>query len=321
MIGKFTEWVKANNILDESKANNIDEASHSKSENDLYGEAFEKLLVNELGGKVKITPAEADLISQADVIIAADAIRKKFKKIRSVQHIGPAVKNESGDIKVNGKNVEIKYVGQGHGTYWNTSMEAFINMFPDSGIESYTRTKDFNAVRQYLDRVYKEYEMDIDVFSNTSPVPSGEKFKKFRRLFDRKAYDMDTLETLKDEFGNEYQNILFDELTELELPIRQKWVKRIIKYFENNPDEIIRLYNIVLNKAASDKQTPDYYLVYNYTKQTAEITSALELATDDIKLKTSDEDTVSFIVGNFRLTFAWQNGTGLSNPTVRAFII
>jgi hypothetical protein len=114
---------------------------------------------------------------------------------------------------------------------------------------------------------------------------------------------------------------LFDELTELELPIRQKWVKRIINYFENNPDEIIRLYNIVLTKAASDKQTPDYYLVYNYTKQTAEITSALELATDDIKLKTSDEDTVSFIVGNFRLTFAWQNGTGFSNPTVRAFII
>ena len=37
--------------------------------------------------------------------------------------------------------------------------------------------------------------------------------------------------------------------------------------------------------------------------------------------QTSDEDTVSFIVGNFRLTFAWQNGTGLSNPTVRAFII
>ena len=62
MIGKFTEWVNANNILEESKANNIDEASHSKSENDLYGEAFEKLLVNELGGKVKITPAEADLI-------------------------------------------------------------------------------------------------------------------------------------------------------------------------------------------------------------------------------------------------------------------
>ena len=156
MIGKFTEWVNTNNILNEATTNNIDEASHSKSENDLYGEAFEKLLVNKLGGKVKITPAEAELISPEDVEIAADAIKKQFKRIRSVQHIGPAVKNESGDIKVNGKNVEIKYVGQGHGTYWNTSMEAFINMFPDSGIESYTRTKDFNAVRQYLDRVYKE---------------------------------------------------------------------------------------------------------------------------------------------------------------------
>ena len=42
MIGKFTEWVNTNNILDDSKTNNIDEASHSKSENDLYGEAFEK---------------------------------------------------------------------------------------------------------------------------------------------------------------------------------------------------------------------------------------------------------------------------------------
>lgn len=313
MIGKFTEWVKTKNILSE--------ASHSKSENDLYGEAFEKLLVNKLGGHVKITPAEAKLISPEDVDIAAAAIKKEFKNIRSVQHIGPAVKNESGDIKVNGKNVEVKYVGQGHGTYWNTSMEAFINMFPNSNIKSYTRTKDFDAVRKYLDRVYKEYEMDIDVFSNTSPVPSSKKFKEFRRLFDRKAYDMDTLETLKDEFGNEYQNILFDELTELELPIRQKWVKSIIKYFENNPEEVIRLYNIILTKAASDKQTPDYYLVYNYTNKTAEITSAMDLATDDIKLKTSDEDTVSFIVGNFRLTFAWQNGTGLSNPTVRAFII
>ena len=93
MIGKFTEWLNENKVLDE--------ASHSKSENDLYGEAFEKLLVNELGGKVKITPAEVDLISQADVIIAADAIRKKFKKIRSVQHIGPAVKNESLSTVVN----------------------------------------------------------------------------------------------------------------------------------------------------------------------------------------------------------------------------
>ena len=42
MIGKFTEWLNENKVLDE--------ASHSKSENDLYGEAFEKLLVNELGG-------------------------------------------------------------------------------------------------------------------------------------------------------------------------------------------------------------------------------------------------------------------------------
>ena len=110
MIGKFTEWVNTNNILNEATTNNIDEASHSKSENDLYGEAFEKLLVNKLGGKVKITPAEAELISPEDVEIAADAIKKQFKRIRSVQHIGPAVKNESGDIKVNGKNVEIKYV-------------------------------------------------------------------------------------------------------------------------------------------------------------------------------------------------------------------
>lgn len=277
----FGNWIKANGILGES-------ANHSKDQNDIFGETFEKKLVRVLGGKIKLSKKEEELIPDEEALEAAKAIRSKFKRIKNVEHVGPQVKNANGDIMVNGKAVEVKYVGSGHGTYWNTSIEMFPKMF---GLKSYT--KDFlKPLRDYLSQFFGD-----SVYNNTSPCTMEQSHEIRHNMPD-----------------------VFEEVRNIEIPLRRKYVKYLINFFKNNPDEACNLYNIIVSKAASNKATPDYYLIYNYNKNEAEIFEANDLISMDTEFK-GKEDVVTFIVGNFRVVLGWQNGTGLCNPTVRAFII
>ena len=264
-------------------------AAHSKKENDLYGEAFEKLLVNKLGGHVALTEAELGAkIEDRHVSMAAEILGNKFGTIRSVEHIGKQVKNANADIKINGLNIEVKYVSGGTGTYWNTSMDAVTDFF---GLESYPK----NHIKEVRDFLYPFF--GDSVYRNVSPV---------------------TLEQ-SHEFRHNHKD-KYEQLKRVEFLCRDRYVHYLAHFFGTHPDKVVQLYDMILSKGASNKQAPDYLFVYNYDTKCYRFCSKEDLVSKSIEFNFT-ESQLGFIIGNFRVAVAWQNGTGLNNPTIRCFLL
>lgn len=270
---KFSDWVDMSEILDEA-------ALHQRNENDLYGETFEKLVVNALGGKVELTYAERNLIEPELVQMAVKALKKRFVRRTTVVHTGSAVKNSNGDIEINGKAIEVKFVATDKGTYYNTSTEFFNKVF---GLDSYTMTdKYFKPVRDYLAKIYGD-----SVYSGISPL---------------------TKEQAKEMQDDE-------KLHEIEMSCRRKYVSYLTKYFSSHPEECSKLYDVIITKQNSNKKPPKYYLVCRYNRKRCDLYETKDLI-DDVKNFSFTENMTQFFIGNIVVKVGWQNGVGF-NPSVR----
>ena len=76
----------------------------------------------------------------------------------------------------------------------------------------------------------------------------------------------------------------------------------------------------MITKNASGKHIPKRLIVFNRSKET------ITEYTREKLTKLTENDIIelngySITFGGVRVTFAWQNGTGLNNPTIRVFII
>jgi hypothetical protein len=87
---------------------------------------------------------------------------------------------------------------------------------------------------------------------------------------------------------------------------------------ENNEARLQFVKNLI-TKEASNKNMPDRLIVFNHANKWI-----IEFNMQDI-LTRLDNDGLSVSGGTIKMygvhfTIAWQNGTGLNNPTIRVFL-
>jgi N12 class adenine-specific DNA methylase len=262
---------------------------NTKDKNQYFGKDFEKLIYKELSGNDIILSNELssddikELTRQSKIVVSF--IKQLFDNIICIKYCGDNTSKENGDLIINNKTIEIKHInGSGSGTYLNTSLTIFENF----GLKSH---KEFDKpVRDYLTRFFGN-----KVYSNISPVSQKES-SEFRH---NNISEYEQLKKIDEKWREKYVNYIFEELSK-------------------NDNLKTVFYNSIINKTFSNKTSPDIIVCFDYSND------KVSFLTKDKFYKNSNVLTKSklgFIINNLRIAISWQNGCGLNNPTLRAYII
>ncbi len=263
----------------------------TKATNQYYGKYFENAICSYINHTEIKNLTNFNQFSEEDLkIMSEDAkVVAKYLNANNAVWVGDKTSKENCDIIVDNEHIEIKYVSQGTGTYFNTSIYEFCNYGFD--------------YRAYLNK-YGFY----DVLS--------EELKPFNIKFSRKNKSPVTQKDsslIRHNYPNTYNTI-----QNTEAKIRKIFIYDLTSYFKSNPNELYSFISDMINKKTStiNKNKPDRIIVYNYTKN--------EIS--DINLNNLNyDDTISltdkgFSVGDIRIQIGWQNGNALNNPTIRVFL-
>lgn len=204
-------------------------------------------------------------------------------------HIGTHTSKANGDIDLDGQIIELKYVGSGSGTYYNTSIQYFSTI----GLKSY---KDYLVENCYLD--FLEKVTGIKPHNNNSP------------------YSLEVANNIRKNTPNVYNLII-----KAEKKLRADYTTYIIAQLSNNLELSYKVYYDMLNKTYGNKQLPDRMIIYNYISKTLNDIKTNDLVQSKDLITPLKSGAYSIKLGNLRLTLGWQNGTGLNNPTIRVFLI
>lgn len=262
----------------------------TKTNNQYYGKYFEQAVVAYINQIEPINKTGFNF-SIADIITINEDAKNVANYIDGVeaQWVGNETSNQSCDLIVDGKEIELKY-SKTKGTYYNTTIEYFVNKF---NLISYKEFMKETGVLLYLEKFFGD-----KVYKNISPV-SQQESKDFRH-----------------NCPSEYK-----ELKKLESISREKYVKYIYDYFSIHPENLGIFTENMLTKNESGKHIPDRMIIYSYDKD-----EIIEYDKDEI-FSWARGIKIFNITGKFSLNFdkfkvtiAWQNGTGLNNPTIRIFI-
>lgn len=262
----------------------------SKKDNQYYAEFFERAVNAAINGEsftgeevsYSFTEEDKNIMKEDAQALAVEINGKESK------YIGRATSNESGDLRVDGKNIELKYVGQGKaGTYFNTSIYYFEKHDKKSFKEFMREGGLYDALRGYGLNPSED---------NNSPVSKSE--------------------------GDNFRHnnpTAYKQIAELDKQIRANYVDYIFSEMKADPDFAWKFVSDMLSKEEAGKTIPDVIYAYNYkddsiTKITKEEISSMG------KKSFSKSGKFSIKSGNVRMTLAWQNGSGLNNPTIRVFI-
>ncbi len=258
----------------------------TKTDNQYFGKDFEKLIYKKLSG------IELPLSGKTDGfldILNEDAnnicsLIENTIKIDSIDYTGNDTIKETADIKINNEPIEIKYVSNGSGTYFNTS----ISIFEEYGLKSF-REFDF-PIRKYLESFF-----GIKVYKNFSPVNQKES-SWFRHNFEPE----------------------YEKLKEIDENIRKQYVEYICSYFEIHKDIMCDFCSDMLNKRTKSNGGPDYIFVFNHENLNKFFITKKEVLDKNKNILTKSD--LGFKIGDVRFQISWQNGCGLNNPTVRVFL-
>lgn len=200
-------------------------------------------------------------------------------------YIGNQTKSTNGDIIVDGKVVELKYVSCGKGTYLNTTMDYFYTELGFPSYREYMKEEILPWLSQFFgDKVYK----------NLSPV-SKEESSAFQKTKD------------------------YDILKQMDKRARAKYVADLYDLFVVNPEKLAKFISDCITKNAAGKEAPDVLVVYDYSTNKTTIIDK-EHIQDLVKNKTFRKTSLGLVFDGFRVQISWQNGTALNNPTIRVFI-
>ena len=218
-----------------------------------------------------------------DVLILCNFINGSESK-----YVGRETSNKSADLIVDGKEIELKYVKSGKGTYYNTTLD-------------YVKTIGFKSYHDYLLEygyitLLKEKFGDMVSLVNSSPVSI--KNSSFIRHSMKKDYK---------------------EILPIEEEIRCKFCFDFYNYLIKNPEKKIQFINDMVSKNNSNKNIPDKLIVFNHSskKIICFTKENIESLIDYDNLKPTKK---GLVFGDIQIQFGWQNGNGLSNPTIRVFI-
>ena len=283
--------------------------SHLKSENCIYGQAFEIAVAKQLG--VGDTPKLSTSISsseRAQLLSDAKRVATKIQHIyghRSFKYVANAVHRSLGNIQCDdGSSIELKYVASGSGTYHNTS----ISYLDGLGVVPYRSYLKQNGYYDYARRIIPA-DIPLDNGSSCSLV------------------SMENSHVIRKKYPEIYK-----PLRRYERKIRVMYTEYIANHINEN-----KLSRQVLNDMLGKRCTagrakkgiPNHLIVYNYRKKTMRILPRREIdvLAEENNTLAKDEcvaearGTSIRLGGIIRLSLGWQNGNGLCNPTIRVFLL
>lgn len=300
-----------------------------------FGEAIAQTLPTHPEDIPIIYEHAANAVEELLATVGEDSLM--FGAIRT----GQSVHDSNGDIRlVDGTCVEAKYVRQGLGTYANMSMNAVaqaVDYKPYTGINSFLAENDWEGF--LLNRLGQDLFMDYGVdCTNASPMSMHD----------------------SSDFRHEHKS-LYRAIAKKERELRREYVNGFHDHICSDASRVDELLTELMSKDISNKAVPDYYLVCSHVTSICrcfDIRSLMDAQVeqyepdefdefDDVQADYDIEEQLAnevqeedvsedyhYIVnahlrggysivfpGLLRATFAWQNGTGLCNPTVRTFLL
>lgn len=265
-----------------------DELNISKENNQYYAQYVEEAVTaiinnSPITNNVKdfqFQEWEIDIMNEDAATIAA------YINARRAEYMGRKTSLASCDIIADGKEIELKY-SKDNGTYYNAS----ITYFDQFGLTPFKQYMIDYGVLSFL----AEYFGD-KVYNNISPVGAKE--------------------------GSVWSKAnpeLYEQLKNIEAEARKAYTTQVFNYLMEDESRIKYFAQQMLTKESSGKHTPDSVIIYHYnTDELIEFTKEEILAMASNTMTRGGDFTFKF--NGFHTTIAWQNGTGLNNPTIRVYL-
>lgn len=264
-----------------------------KAKNQYVGEYFERCVAGILTGDFSFDGLSFPFSQEEKTNIFNDAklLAKKLDSYKKVLYTGRNTSVESGDLICDNDIVELKYVSGGKGTYLNTSINYLSLNLGFTNFHNYQEKKGYFEFLMPLleENGFKDYSL-----TNSSPV-SMEISSKIQKLS------------------------IYSLIQAKDKQIRKDYVKELYEYLSDNTSLVNKFLSDILSKNCSNKQAPDRLLIFNYsTKEITDYNQNFILSLmNNKKIKNAG---LSLVFDDIRVAIGWQNGSGLNNPTLRAFI-
>ena len=258
-----------------------------KAYNQYYGQYMEEAVTaiinnQEIPNNVKdytFQQWEIDIMNEDAKTIA------NYLNATTAIYTGRQTSNQSCDIIVDNREIELKY-SKSNGTYYGTS----VSFFDSYGLTSFKEFLINYGVLDFLSQFFGD-----KVYNNLSPVDKDE-----------------------GSIWRKENPELYKQLKKIEAVAREAYVEYVFNYLIEDESHIEDYVRKMLTKEASGKHIPDSIIVYHY--DTDEI---VEISKEEIMSMTKNlsisRNGYTFKFAGFHTTIAWQNGTGLNNPTVRVY--
>lgn len=261
-----------------------------KENNQYYGKYFEQAINSIINGEkvINSTGYTFTIEEEQTMIKHAKEVANYLNGKESV-YVGNKTSTESCDLLVDNRKIELKYVQSGTGTYFNTSIE----YLKELGFKSYHEYLLENGYLLFLKRIFG----DKVSLTNTSPVSR-----------DYSSY-------IRNNHSNGYELI-----KQKEIKLREAYINDLFVYLKENKNIAYKfIYDMITKNTNGKKTIPDSIIIYNHKKEEImEINKEyLTQLLDNNIIKLTG---TSICFGKVRITFSWQNGVGLNNPTIRVFI-
>lgn len=227
-----------------------------------------------------------DIYKDALILYNSFYIKNK-KAIVTQEH----TRKEMGDIIIDGNIDELKYVTEGNGTYFNTSMSYFHDILG------------FIKYNEFL-----EQENFFNLFENT----------KYNQLVSKEnnspVSQENALLIMEDK-------IFYKKIVKAEKEIRKRYINYLYEELKASPEKTIKFINDMISKENCGKEPPDRIVIFNKTNKTYKVFFKEEVLKRNCAFLSHKNNSLSLCIGdNIRVAVSWQNGTGLNNPTIRVFI-
>lgn len=260
----------------------------AREHNQYYGRYIERGIAN-YANNLPIQNYEnfAFPIEHIETMNSDISIIANYLNSSNVRYIGNHTANEDGDLMVDGNIVELKYTDGSLGTYFNTSTE-FIKHIGFNTFSEYLKSQGY-----YND--LSQLGVIVNV-NNVSPV---------------------SIAISKDIRYNNPE--LYKQIINIEKDYRLRYVASLYEYLINNNEARLQFIKNLITKEASNKSMPDRPIVFNHNAKWIR-----EFNRQDILTRLGNDNLIlsggTIKMYGVHFTIAWQNGTGLNNPTIRVFL-
>lgn len=259
----------------------------TKKNNQYYGQYIEEAVVAIINNQPIVNNVKDFTFQEWEIDIMNEdaATIAAYLNASSAEYMGRKTSLASCDIIADNKEIELKY-SKDNGTYYNTS----VVYFDQFGLIPFKQYMIDYGVLSFLATYFGN-----KVYNNISPVSQKE----------GSVWSKENPEAYK-------------QLIAIEAKARDAYVTQVFEYLTEDKSRVKYFAQQMLTKESSGKHTPDSVIIYHHNTD-----ELIEFTKDEILAMANSPMTRSgytFKFNGFHTTIAWQNGTGLNNPTIRVYL-